>query len=114
MTDTVTIERREYQALLDAKEELADIQALDHAKARLASDEDELIPAEYANRIIDGESPLRVYRNYRDLTQATLSAMSGVNRVQIAEIEGGSRTGSVATLRSLADALGVSIDDIAP
>lgn len=32
------------------------------AKAALAAGEDELIPADFANRLLDGESGLRVYR----------------------------------------------------
>ena len=35
-------------------------------------------------------------------------------RVQIVEIEAGRSTGSVHTLRKLADALGVAVDDIIP
>jgi DNA-binding XRE family transcriptional regulator len=38
---------------------------------------------------------------------------AGVNRVTVAEIETGRKQGSVATLRKLADALGVAVDDIA-
>ncbi|ETD88230.1 hypothetical protein U713_14065 [Rhodobacter capsulatus YW2] len=37
---------------------------------------------------------------------------AGVKRVTVAEIETGRKQGSVATLRALADALGVSLDDL--
>jgi mRNA interferase RelE/StbE len=37
---------------------------------------------------------------------------SGVNRVQIADIEAGRKSGSVETIRKLADALGVAMDDL--
>ena len=67
--------------------------------------------AEY-NRLIDGESSLRIWRNYRSLSQSQLARASSVNRVQIVEIEAGRNSGSVRTLRKLADALGVAIDDI--
>jgi mRNA interferase RelE/StbE len=36
-----------------------------------------------------------------------------VNRVTVAEIETGRKQGSVATLRALANSLGVSLDDLA-
>lgn len=109
----VTITREEYQRLLNAAEDLADIAAYDRAKAMLARGDDELIPADFANRLMAGEPPLRVYRDLRGFTQARLSEASGVNRVQIANIESGTRRGSVETLRRLAEALGVSIDDLA-
>jgi mRNA interferase RelE/StbE len=47
------------------------------------------------------------------LTQAALAEKAGVNRVSIAEIETGRKQGSVASLRALADALGVTLDDLA-
>jgi hypothetical protein len=52
----VTIPREEYDRLRAAAEDLADLQLNDHAKAALAAGEDEMIPAEYVNRLLDGES----------------------------------------------------------
>lgn len=112
MTDTVTISRAEYERLLDIAEEAADVAAYDRAMARLASGLDELIPSEFANRIIDGESRVRVYREYRGLTQSALAERARVNRVQIADIEAGRKSGSIETVRKLADALGVTVDDL--
>lgn len=113
MNEMVTIPKAEYERLLEAAEDLADIAAYDRAKAALASGADELIPAEFANRLIAGESPVRVYREFRGLTQVALSEASGVNRVQIANIESGSKRGSIDTLKKLAGALGVALDDLA-
>lgn len=112
MNDMVTISRAEYERLLAAAEDLADIAAYDRTKADLASGSDELIPAAFADRLLSGESPLRVYRALRGLTQAALSKKSGVNRVQIADIEAGRKSGSIETLRKLADALKVTVDDL--
>ena len=81
-------------------------------EARIASGEEELIPADVVDRLLDGETPLRVWREFRKLTQADLAYSSGVNRVRIADIEAGRNSGSVHTLRKLAAALGVSIDDL--
>lgn len=108
MADTITITREEYLRLREAAEELADIRAFDQAMAAPG----EAIPAEYVRRMVDGESPLRVFRDFRGLTQEALGQRSGVNRVQIADIEAGRKTGSVHTLGKLAAALGVTIDDL--
>lgn len=113
MNDMVTIPRAEYDRLLAAAEDLADLGAYDRAKAALAQGKDELVPAEYANRLLSGESPLRVYRELRGLTQAVLASNAGVSRVTVAEIETGRKQGSVSTLRRLADALNVTLDDLA-
>ena len=113
MNETVTILRDEYDRLRAAAEDLADLQTYDRAKAALAAGEDELIPADYVNRLLNGENPLRVYRDLRGMTQAALGEKAGVGRVTVAEIETGRKQGSITTLRALANALGVSLDDLA-
>lgn len=113
MTEMVTIPRHEYDFLRAAAANLADLQAYDRARAALAAGEDELIPAAFADRLLNGENPLRVWRDLRGLTQAALAERAGVGRVTVAEIETGRKQGSVATLRALADALGITLDDLA-
>nr|WP_086491388.1 helix-turn-helix transcriptional regulator [Novosphingobium panipatense] len=112
MGEMVTIPIEEYQALQEAAEDLADIRASERVKAAVERGDDEYVPAELVNRILAGESPLRVWREYRGLTQLALSEAAGVSRAQIAQIEGTKQVGSVQTLRKLADALTIAIDDL--
>ena len=70
------------------------------------------MPADFAKRLIAGESPLRVWRELRGLSQVKLGAVSGVNRVQIADFEAGRGKGAVVSVRKLADALEVRLDDL--
>ena len=113
MNDMVTIPREEYDRLCAAATDLADLQAFDRATTALAAGTEELIPADTVNRLLNGDNPLRVYRDLRGYTQAALAARAGVNRVAVAEIETGRKQGSVATVRKLAAALGVAMDDLA-
>ena len=96
------------------EEDHAAIQAALAVEARIARGEEELVPASVVDRLIDGEPPLRVWREFRDQSQAALARASGVNRVQIVDIEAGRSSGSVHTLRRLADALSVAVDDLIP
>lgn len=112
MNQMVTITREEYDRLREAAEDLADLQAYDRAKAALDTGEEELIPADSVERILDGENPVRVFRDLRGLTQKDLAEASGVNRVYIAEIETGKKRGSANALKALAEALRVSVDDL--
>ena len=112
MTDheTITLDRAEYERLIEAREDLEDLLAYDRAIASKA----EGLPHEFMKRlIIVREAPLRVFRDWRGLSQSKLAGMANVSRVQIADIEAGRATGSVATLRKLADALRISLDDLA-
>lgn len=108
MNEMITITRAEYDRLREAAEDLADMQAYDQAIAAGG----EAIPLEVVKRMIDGENPLRVYREFRGMTQSSLAAAADVNRVQIADIEAGRSNGSIETVRKLAEALGVTIDDL--
>jgi DNA-binding XRE family transcriptional regulator len=102
----------EYERLVEAAEDLADVRAYDEATHRLASGEDELVPAELVNRILDGKNALRVWREYRGLTVKQLADKAGVSAPFLSQIETGQREGSVETMRKLAEVLKVSLDEL--
>ena len=108
MDDTITITRDEYEALLSDREELAELQAYDRAIAR----DEESVPSEFVDRMLAGESLLKLWREHRGLSQSKLAQLSGVNRVQIGDIESRGKTGSVETYKKLAAALNLDIDDL--
>lgn len=104
--EKVTISKSEYEALLDAKEELEDIQTVEYALAN----PEEGMPSALVERLIDGENPLSIYRKWRGFNQSSLARASGVNRTQIADIEAGRSMPSVLTLKKLAKTLKVDMD----
>ena len=114
MSDTITIPRAEYDRLCAAADDFADIQSARSVRARIEAGADELVPAAFTDRLIDGEAPLKVWREYRGLSQSGLARSAGASRIQIVDIEAGRATGSVQTLRRLADALGIALDDLVP
>ena len=114
MNETVTITRAEYDRLCATEEDFDDLRAALAVRDRIDSGTEELVPAAVADRLIDGESPLKVWREHRALSQSALARASGVSRVQIADIEAERATGSARTLRALADALRVTVDDLLP
>jgi hypothetical protein len=54
----VLIPFEEYEHLVEAAEDAADARDVDEIKRKLANGEEELIPAEVADRIIDGENKI--------------------------------------------------------
>ncbi|TPE47903.1 helix-turn-helix transcriptional regulator [Amaricoccus solimangrovi] len=104
----VTIPRAEYERLLEAAEDLADVKAFDRAIA----DGGEGMPHAVLARVIAGESPVMVLREWRGLSAAELARRAGLHRVQIHDIESGKRNGSVATMKRIAQALDVPLDDV--
>jgi DNA-binding XRE family transcriptional regulator len=97
--------------MIDA-EMLVDVMAYDEAKQRLARGEDELVPLELIERRIAGDNRTKIWREHRGLTQEALAKRSKVSRPMIAAIESGHKMGGIGTLKKLAVALGVDVDDL--
>jgi DNA-binding XRE family transcriptional regulator len=108
----VMVPEREYESLVEAREMAEDVAAYRRAKRRLAAGDEELIPAEMVNRMLDGESRVKVWREYRGLSAAALAKKIGVSQAHITQIETGARGGSVESYRKIAKALGITIDDL--
>jgi DNA-binding XRE family transcriptional regulator len=102
----------EYLKLLEQAEMLEDIRDFDAAKAALENGEDELVPAEVIFAILDGENPIKVWREYRGLTQQQLADVAGISKPYLSQIETGKRTGATEVLSAIAKALNVSLDEV--
>jgi DNA-binding XRE family transcriptional regulator len=98
----------EYQEMVRLSEAMRDIQAYDAAVA----DEGEAVPHEMMRRLIEGESPIRVWRTYRGLTQTELAQHAGIDKTYLSQLELGRKAGSVTVLKRLAAVLSVDIDDL--
>ncbi len=103
----------DYQRMLEQLEDLEDLRAFDQAKRELAAGEDELIPSAVVERLSNGENALRVWREYRGLTQQALADAAGVCKSYISQLEAGTKTGALKTLSALAAVLRVDVDDLA-
>ena len=109
----VVLPLKDYERLCAAAEDLADMRAYDRAKQGLAAGTDELIPADFGDRILDGESPVRVWREYRGLSVKQLAVGAQISAAYLSQIEGGSRNGSLSTMKALARCLSLDVDDLA-
>ncbi len=103
----------EYEQLLGIAEDKADEMAAEHAERRRDAGE-EYLPAEMVDRILSGEPPLRVWREYRKLTQVALAALVGTTSATISRLESGHMIGDRKRWRPIAEALAVSVDDLLP
>ncbi|TCS59950.1 helix-turn-helix transcriptional regulator [Varunaivibrio sulfuroxidans] len=87
-----------------------DIKAFDLAQAQ---DDGAHVPHNVVKRLIDGENPVKVYREWRDLTQEALAEKAGVSAGYVSQIERGTRRASRKKLLVIAEILGVAFDDLA-
>lgn len=114
--EVAILPRGEYEALLaraaEADEDVGTARLADRGRREMAEGAP-LIPKEVVDRLINGESPLKVIREWRGETQLHLAFLTGIGQSHISDIENGRRTGTAATLRTLADALKVPLDLLA-
>lgn len=79
----------------------------------MAEGGDELIPAVIVERLLAGnEHPLKIWREYRGLTQKALGAIAGTGKSHISQIESGHKRASTKIIIALAAALNVDIEDL--
>ena len=100
----------EYRRLLGDAEMLADVRAFDSATKALAAGEEEVIPSGVVDRLLDGENPVRVWREYRRLSAADLAKACGVTAAAISQIESGKRKSSATLLHKIARTLKVDLE----
>jgi DNA-binding XRE family transcriptional regulator len=97
----------EYLQIVEAGEDKADLALYREAMAA----NEESIPAEVVNRLLDGESPVKVWREYRKLTQQDLATAGGVTGAYISLIESG-QPASLKMMRAIAKRLNVTLSDL--
>ena len=92
----------------DDNDDDEDVAAYDAVKAR----DEESFPFEIADRLIAGENPIKVFRQYRGLTQRELAVKVDTSAAYLSQIETGRRGGSIKMLHRVADALDVGLEDL--
>lgn len=110
--DFAVLPMAQLKKLIDDAEMLRDVKAYDAAKARIERGDEELIPLEITERRLAGESTVKIWREYRGLTQEALGKASKVSRPMIAAIEARNKKGGIMTLKKLASALKVGLDHL--
>ncbi|MGL4960283.1 MAG: helix-turn-helix domain-containing protein [Inquilinus sp.] len=107
------IPEAEFRRLTEAAEDAADSAIVREFERKLTAGEEELLPSAMVVRLLAGDSTVKVWREYRGLNVQQLAAKADVSAAHIRQIENGKRDGTVSTLRKIAAALKVSLDDLA-
>jgi DNA-binding XRE family transcriptional regulator len=108
--------KSEYERLaaLAADEDMGTARLVQRARAALAAGDEIVLPKTVVDRLASGEHPIRVLREWRDMTQAELVASAGITQGYLSDLEAGKRKGPVALHQKIARALGVPIHLLLP
>lgn len=98
-----------YERLSAALEDADDAALFDSVRA---ADDGFRIPAAVANALLDGEQPVKVWREQRGLTQEVLAEKAGISKAYLCQIETRKRTGAFKTLKAIAKALAISVNEL--
>jgi DNA-binding XRE family transcriptional regulator len=79
------------------------------AEAALA---EESLPWPMAKRLLHGESPIKVWREHRGLSQRELAEVVGARATYVSQLETGRKRPSLDMTIALAKALSVTVDDL--
>src|ERR1700733_14116669 len=114
---TVTLRKRDWQALMARLEDLEDIAAIEERLAQekrvaKAVARRDYMTGDELRRILDDESPVKIWREKRGLSQRALAERAGVSPSYLAEIETGKKPGSADALRKLSRVLEIPMENL--
>jgi DNA-binding XRE family transcriptional regulator len=113
--EMVTLRRDEYEILLDRLEDAEDRAAVLEHRLEVKQGRRHLwLSSKEVDRLLDGASPMTVWREKRGLTQQALASLADISKSFLSEIENGTGVASVETLRKLAHVLKVDLDTLVP
>ena len=103
---------QQYLELLEKAEMLQDVQDHDSAKMTLEEGKEERLPEFFVNELLEGANPVKLWREYRGLTQKKLADAAGISVPYLSQLETGKRKGSLEVYSAIATVLSVTLDDI--
>jgi DNA-binding XRE family transcriptional regulator len=114
--DLVVLQKSEYERLtaLAVGEDAGTARIVRQARAALASGNEIMVPKVVVDRLSNGENPIRVLREWREMTQAELVGAIGITQGYLSELEAGKRKGPLVLHQKIARELEVPIDLLLP
>ena len=91
---------------------MQDIADAKEISAQIARGEMECFSDDVVKALIAGENAIKVFRQYRGLTQAELANIVGISVSMIRKMEAGESEGSLKTLKAIAKALKVDTEEL--
>lgn len=100
---------KEYNKLINAFEDFQDIQKI----RDYLDSPSETFPMEVVLALLEGKSPIKVYREYRGMSQVSLAQKVNVSKQYISQLENRGRAGTTKVLKAIAKTLKIDLSDIA-
>ena len=96
----------------DALREL--VEDREAATAFTRTRDQESVPDDVVGRLLDGENPMRVWRQHRGLSLRSLAERAGTSPSALSDIETAKSEGRLSLLQRIAGVLDIGLDDLIP
>jgi DNA-binding XRE family transcriptional regulator len=103
----VVVPFKEWQRIEEILEDRADAAAV---RAYWENPDEEGFPDDIVGKLLDGVNPIKVFREYRGMTQAELAGKAELSSMYLSQLERGERRPGRKALGKLAAALRVDVD----
>ena len=101
---------KEYQKLQEALEDAEDIRDIERSLKAIQEGKETTIPGEITFAILEGTSPIRAWREYKNIKMNELSKKAGISPAYLSQIENDKRNPTIDTLKAIARKLDIDID----
>jgi DNA-binding XRE family transcriptional regulator len=100
----------DYKKLQEALEDAEDIKEIEENLKAIQKGKEITVPGEVTFAILDGISPIRAWREHRQIKMNELSKKVGISSAYLSQIENGKRNPTIDTLKAIAKELEIDID----
>jgi hypothetical protein len=110
--ELAVLPKADYERLLTLaeSEDAGTARLVRKARAAIAAREEVLLPKGVVDALAAGENPVRVIREWRDMTQLEIAYRTDLSQSYLSDLENGRRRGTADALARIARALKVPLD----
>ncbi|MCK5784003.1 MAG: helix-turn-helix transcriptional regulator [Desulfobacterales bacterium] len=100
----------EYQKLYEALEDAEDLKDIEKHLDAIQQGTETLIPGEITFAVLDGISPIRAWREHKQIKMNKLAKKVGISSAYLSQIENGKRNPTIDTLKAIATGLDIEVE----
>lgn len=101
----------DFEEIMERLEDIKDIADAREIEAKIASGDIECFPRNVVDAImINDENAIKVFREYRGITQEELANKIGKSVGMIRKLESGESDGSISTIKAISAALNIDVE----
>jgi len=100
----------EYKKLQEVLEDFQDTKDIEENLKAAQEGREITVPGEVTFAILDGISPIRAWREYKQIKMNELAKKANISSAYLSQIENGKRNPTIGTVKTLANVLGIDIE----